>query len=357
MRRRIALLLCLLGPLTCGAETAHAEVSLIGEAQVGFIGGSLYDDPSTPTDGSLPRLFSTVDVTFTLTGETDNGLQFGASTDLSSRHQRANQHFNSVDRDTFVYISSRLGTLTLGDTDGAADWAVREPGDLFERGSLNDDEIRHIGYYDDYFDTQHIGQILRYDVHIGNFGFAASVDLIAENSFPGATSTFGLGLTYVADIGPAELEVGIGYQRTGDVWYRQTTRFVDSPPGFGQTSLVFEARDATLWAGSLTMTMNEQVSATFQRVQYNGRINGMAHNGIGLGFQSGDLTLRANAGRTEMTYGQITLLESWGHGFAASYDFGGGASLQAAYGRSDYDSILRRDLEGATYSVGLSLTF
>ena len=56
------------------AGAAAAEVTLSGWAELGFIGG----------DGLVTQFWQDVDVDFTMTGETDGGLTFGANVDLDS---------------------------------------------------------------------------------------------------------------------------------------------------------------------------------------------------------------------------------------------------------------------------------
>ncbi len=106
-------------------------------------------------------LFQTVDVFFDMTGETDHGLTFGASIDLEDARA------DSTDRvDTFadftVFVSGAFGTLTMGDTDGAMDWAITEA--VGSAGSLDDNETEHAGYIGgNILDGAQDAQILRYD--------------------------------------------------------------------------------------------------------------------------------------------------------------------------------------------------
>ncbi|WP_298262238.1 porin, partial [uncultured Litoreibacter sp.] len=66
--------------LVSTAGIAAADVALSGRAEMGifqqntaFSGGAV---------GSDMQFFTDIDVTFTMSGETDNGLTFGASVDL-----------------------------------------------------------------------------------------------------------------------------------------------------------------------------------------------------------------------------------------------------------------------------------
>jgi hypothetical protein len=57
-----------------------------------------------------------------MSGTADNGTTFGAAIDLDEN--AAGVGLN--DAGVAIFISGDLGTLTLGDTDGALDWAMQE---------------------------------------------------------------------------------------------------------------------------------------------------------------------------------------------------------------------------------------
>ncbi|MGR3344931.1 MAG: porin, partial [Paracoccaceae bacterium] len=110
------------------AGIASADVSLSGFAEIGIIGGD-------PTE---TKFHSDLDVKFSLTGESDNGLSYGATIDLD-------ELADGIDADggpASVFISGAFGTLTLGDTDGALDWALKEA----IIGGAIDDAHEHAGY-------------------------------------------------------------------------------------------------------------------------------------------------------------------------------------------------------------------
>jgi predicted porin len=79
-------------------------------------------------------------------------------------------------RGVAVFISGDLGTLTLGDTDGALDWAMQEV-DFNGAASINDDHTTHAGFNGNGgLDGHYDGQILRYDYSFGDFSVAVSVE-------------------------------------------------------------------------------------------------------------------------------------------------------------------------------------
>jgi outer membrane protein OmpU len=96
---------------------AAAEVTLSGSARMGII--SDFDDPLTLTVDENDLAFtSRARVVFTLSGETDGGLSFGAS------FRADNAVGANVGDDGSVFISGAFGKLSMGDVDGAANAAV-----------------------------------------------------------------------------------------------------------------------------------------------------------------------------------------------------------------------------------------
>ncbi len=80
------------------------------------------------------------DVKITLSGETDSGLTFGATMDLDELRG------DSIDPDgnlSSVFVSGSFGTLTMGDTDGAFDWAMD---DIVWGTAIADDHSSHAGW-------------------------------------------------------------------------------------------------------------------------------------------------------------------------------------------------------------------
>ena len=109
--------------LTLSAGVAAADVSLSGDARMGLI-----------YDGDDIQLTSRARVSFTLSGETDSGLAFGASF-RADNAGAANG--NTAMTGGNVFISGDFGRLAMGDVAGAARAAV---GDLHGVGltGLND---------------------------------------------------------------------------------------------------------------------------------------------------------------------------------------------------------------------------
>ncbi|MFV2035452.1 MAG: porin, partial [Halocynthiibacter sp.] len=92
--------------LVATAGVAAAEVRLSGSAELGVYGGT----------GIETQFWSDLDVRFTLSGETDNGLTFGATIDLD---EVGGGIPATTTQSQAVFLSGDFGTLTMGDTDGA----------------------------------------------------------------------------------------------------------------------------------------------------------------------------------------------------------------------------------------------
>ena len=90
-----------------------------------------------------------------MSGETDNGLTFGATVDLD---ENGRAFAAATQGGETIFISGNFGTLTMGDTDGAFDWAMSEV--PVGSGSLNDASTAHAGFNGNGgFDGTYDGQI------------------------------------------------------------------------------------------------------------------------------------------------------------------------------------------------------
>lgn len=311
--------------LVATAGVAAAEVSLSGYAEMGVAGGDAQSAAGVrPSFSGETQFHSDIDVTFSLSGETDNGLTFGATIDLDEEGGFGSYNGGPE----AVFISGAFGTLTLGDTDGAFDWALQEVG---IGTSLGDEHTTHAGFnFNSGFDGTYDGQILRYDNTFGDFGVALSAEV--DDTGVGSTA-WGIGAKYNAALGGVDLGVGLGYQDSGDasgsnVWGIS----VDAKFGGGFRGIVSYS-DGDTGAG-----------------------NGIAHDGvdttstnIGLGYTTGALTVTANYGE----YDNAGVTQD-GYGLGVNYDLGGGAVIMAGYG-SDGDATLAGDQ--AMWSIGLGLSF
>ncbi|SMX46343.1 porin [Actibacterium lipolyticum] len=301
--------------LVATAGIASAEVSLSGSAEIGLVGG----------DNIETQFHNDIDVKFDLSGETDNGLTFGATIDLDEVGDDCGTTVfgaaevctsgdsiaasGAKDEEHSVFISGGFGTVTMGDTDGALDWAMQEVN--LVGGSIADDETAHDGFNGNGgLDAAYDGQVLRYDYSFGSFGVAASLE--TDDSGAG-DPIFGLGVKYDADLGGIGIGFGLGYQAAEDVDVIGVSVDADFGNGFV--------------AGINYSELNSDVAGADD-----------SHMGIGFGYESGAYGVGINYGEYDSG--------ADGFGIAATYDLGG-AVVQFGYG-SDTDD---------TYSLGVAMSF
>uniref|UniRef100_UPI00249322FA porin n=1 Tax=Litoreibacter halocynthiae TaxID=1242689 RepID=UPI00249322FA len=289
------------------------------------------------------QFFTDIDVTFTMSGETDNGLTFGASVDLDEGGAISNAtQNNSDDGGATIFISGGFGTVTMGDTDGALDWALTEAGNVGNPGSLADDETTHAGYLGAYLDGGGFngagnrtgdGQILRWDYTSGAFGVAVSLE--DDNGSKAASTGVGyaIGFKYALDLSGTTVNFGIGHQKGAD-------------NGFGGPT----TPDAKATGVSVSATFANGLSAG---VTYTDMSNLPVdkHYSIGLGYTTGAFSVHANYGKFD---GVAAGAEAKGFGLAAAYDLGGGAVVHFGYGSGKSSTAAPT---AKSMSLGLGLSF
>ena len=335
--------------LVAFAGAASADVALSGNAEMGIF------NPDTDV-----QFFTDIDVTFTMSGETDGGLTFGAAIDIDETTLAdgdgdatgvagldgilgtadddlsqldngvgSNGAFgdNSDDGGIAIFISGGFGTLTMGDTDGALDWALTEV--AFNNGSIADDETAHAGYNgNSALDGSGDGQILRYDNTFGDFGVAISAEQTDEGNDDDIV--LGLGVKYTLDLGGNALNLGLGYQD------------VDGDDALG-------------------VSVNGSFGAVTAGISYLTLDDTYDHVGVGVGYTSGAISVSANYGIFDNDDGS----EDDGFGLSVGYDLGGGAIVQFGYGTGTDETATDDGLGGTvitsndqdTYSFGVRMNF
>lgn len=311
--------------LVATAGIAAADVELSGSAEMGIVGG----------DGIETQFHHDLDVKFSLSGETDNGLTFGATIDLDEVGDDGSSvscttttflgfvtsvsgcfgggdPIASTSGEHSVWIKGSFGNLTMGDTDGAFDWALTEAligGDIV-------DAIEMAGYNGNSgLDGVYDGQILRYDYSFANgLALAASVELDDSGTFD---PVLGIGMKYSTDLSGVELGFGLGYQSAESV----DVMGISISAAFGSG---FEAI-----------------------INYSDLDAAGDHYGIALGYETGALSIGLNYGMFDTPAGDID-----GVSLSVNYDLGGGAVVQFGYGSSDTLGV-SSDL----YSLGVAMSF
>lgn len=309
--------------LVAFAGAAAAEISISGTAEMGFA------DTNAP--GSDVVFHNSTTLNFSMTGETDTGLAFGATyrfdMDGTSDHNESPVGDNET-----VWISGAFGKLTLGDTDGGFDWAMQEA--ALAGGTLTDDETAHAGYNGNSgLDGSHDDQVLRYEYAMGDFAAAISAELRDATT---EDNNYGLGLRYNTAFGGTSLSLGLGYQ-TGTVGAKTalaTPRSEGDVIGLSVGADFGNGFEAVVGYSSFDL---DAPGADFD------------HTYIGAAYTTGALTLAANYGIYDADNGN----EADGFALLANYDLGGGAVLQAGYGSGEINSAGSSE----TYSLGMAFSF
>ena len=251
--------------LTLSAGVAAADVALSGNARMGVV-----------YDGDDFGFNSRVRVIFTLSGETDTGMSFGAS--IRADNADGGNAGNVDDRGMTagsVFISGEFGRLSMGDVAGAAEFIV---GDLAGVGMTG---LRFLN--ENTFLSNADRAAARYDYSIEGFTFALSADE------PRDSNTYAIGAGYTFE----GFGVGVAYERQSSS--------VDHMMAYASAS--FEGIDVKATYGRIS-------SGVFaERDQYGLSVSG-----------SFDAT-------TVTAFGRRDFAGNTHYGLGASYDLGGGASL------------------------------
>lgn len=340
------------------AGFAAAEVSVSGYAEIGIF---------SDTAGDL-QFWQDVEVTFGMSGTTDGGLEFGASIDLDETEVPGTD-----DAGTTVWVSGAFGKVTMGDTDGALDWAIEDAGTLT---SLADDHTSHIAYFSaNGLDSVPVvgravgqdGQIVRYENTVGQFGFALSLEQVGNGAdnvsvitstgsgttastfatpVAGGETIWGVGLKYAADLGGTTVNFGLGHQQsTGALAY-------DTPLGLAVTTGKVKATGVSAGA---TFAGGFGGMIGYTKFDFGDGFDA-DHIGLALNYTSGPLGLNVNYGKLDLSTAMAAAfgddsVDSWGA--AANYDLGGGAKVMFGYASDMSIAAGNQD----QWSLGLGLAF
>ena len=362
-------------------------IVLTGFAEIGVI---------DPGDDASLQFATDIDVTFTMTAETDGGLQFGANIDLDESdpdttipgtpiNQAGDTGAIVVDTDEdgmisaeeldlflqgqntadleiggspafdddtqggeSIFVSGAFGTLTMGDTDGAFDWALEEA----IIGSTLNDENEHAGYSGNAgLDGSYDGQIARYEYAFGDFGVAVSAEI--DDSDEGDPA-LGIGFRYSTGIplGGRELGIGLGlgYQR------------IDSFDPIGDLEDALDDDEDDDDDGD-----NPEIFGVSADVDFGGGLRGIInysdgdntagafeHIGAAVGYTVDALTVAVNYGRFDLgdTDNDEIENDADGYGVTVNYDLGAGAEAQFGYSYNDVE-----DVDFERFSAGIAVAF
>jgi outer membrane protein OmpU len=272
--------------LAATAGFAAAEVTLSGDARMGVI-----DDFGT---GGM-AFTSRARVKFTMSGETDGGLTFGANF-------RADNAGGATTGDAGeVFISGGFGTLTMGDIDGAAQQAVGNVDGVGLTGLGDLNEATYIGAGSGLSDPT-----AAYKYTAGSFTGIVSV----TNPAAGSEAT-AVGVVYAM----GDYTFAAGYEQAGSFDH------------------IILGANATF--GAVT------VKANYGRASSGGASGDQMH--ISATYTADALAVTAFYGDDEEIFG------SKGYGLGASYDLGGGAKVVGGYAKNDSANTTAFDM-GVSFS-------
>lgn len=314
--------------LVAGASIAAAEVTLSGSARMGII--SNFDNAATAgVDESDLEFTSRARVEFTMSGETDGGLSFGASFRADNAAAA-----NTGDAGS-VFISGAFGKLSMGDVDGAAQMATGHVAGVGLTGLGDLNESTFLGAGDGATDPTAL-----YEYSAGDFTVYLSVTnpttTIVTAAVPPAvptitdTNAIALGAKYTF----GDYAVGLGYEK-------------------------LEGKSAVLATAADNVDVDHVVlklSANVAGFNVQGLI-GQADGNIGAVVLNNE---KQYAASVSYTTGALTgsvfytddsdLGGTTAYGIGGSYDLGGGATLVGGLAKN-------HDADTEAFDLGVSFSF
>lgn len=299
---------------------AAAEIKLSGYAEIGIDGGNL---------GYETQFHNDWQVNFNFSGTMDSGVEFGGKVQIEETNGAGDINGGLQIDDEAFWVSGTFGKVTLGETDGAFDWALAE---IYSGSGISDDHSTHAGaYWFTGLDGTYGDQVMRYEYSFGDFAAAISAEM--DDTGVGDTN-IAIGGTWSGSLSGVDVGVGLGYQDNGtnSVW------------GLSASAAMSNGFSVALGYADLDGT-NDAVG------------NGVASDswmGVGVAYTTGALTVGANYGKYDATVAGVADPSGWG--LVANYDLGGGAVAMASYGSSDNGGAGNGHGD-KTWSLGLGLSF
>jgi len=306
------------------AGAASAEIAISGYAELGIGGG----------DAIETQFINDFTLQFDMTSTTDGGVEFGASAELQSDGS-PNPNGNASWDNLNAWVSGSFGKITLGEVDGAFDWALTE---VAAGSSIFDEHTTHVGYDGNgFFDGDYDNQQLRYEYSFGDFAAAISAELDDTTGTGHMDPTFQVGVKWKGSMGGMDVGAGLGYV---------------SADGYDVIGVSANAALAAGFKVGLNYSDFEADTGGFASHRFGTLTGGDSgtHVAVGVTYQTGALLLHANYGKYE--FDNNPDIDGWG--VVANYDLGGGMLATAGYA-SDVDAATAGDQN--QFSAGLALSF
>lgn len=240
---------------TAGVAAADVAVSGVGRMGIASVAGG-------------DAMFSSrIRIIFSASGETDNGLTFGASV----RNDQSGVG-NTANGDSTVFISGAFGKITMGDVSGAADALVGQVSGVgyTSIGSLN--EI-------DYLGNAKTAALYTYSTGALTFG-------VGLGQTGGADQEYSIAAKYSTDA----YTVALGYEDNG---VNKETSLLGSATFSGATlTAKFADRDVTpvgVDSSAYALSADYNMSGIGLTAFYanNSKFNGFNHYGVGASYDLG----------------------------------------------------------------------
>jgi len=324
---------------------AAAEITLTGDARMGVV-----------YDGEDVQFSERARVRFNMSGQTDTGLEFGATfrADQASGSASGGSFGNDTGKRGTVWVSGAFGKLEMGDVNSAAEEAM---GDLDAIGFSGLGDLTDIPYISgDGADTLDQGPGALYSYTMGGFefhlgmtdgsrqaGLAAQIpgrdplaQPIAVTRNADRDPTYSVAAAYAGD----NYKVGIAYLDNGDA--------VDNGPlAYGGSQIIVSGETDVMGVGlkGYYSNFDEVMEGQFG-------IELEESYGLSANYTYSSIKFIGFVRNDDLDGGDN--LETYGVG--AIYDLGGGASLRG--GVINTDNIINSDGEGQTVAdIGIRLNF
>jgi outer membrane protein OmpU len=343
--------------LSAGLASAQG-VTVSGDARMGID----YDDTRSGPNVSNWQFTSRARVIFTLSGQSDTGLNFGASFRADQNRSAGVDSGNAMTGGT-VFISGAFGRLTMGDAAGAARHNVGDLAFTSLTGIGDPNEMQYLDRLqqggllssfeiddDESLDIADRRTAVRYDYTMDGFTFSLSLDQLRKYEFvdgddlDGTLRVRGWAVGGAYDFGMGK--VSAGYE---DVRFRVS----------GDTELS-DVRASHFIVGA---------EATFEGITVKG-IYGRAGSDLGRLLRDSDLSrdqygLSVSARFDEITvsaFGNRDFLRGQKVGIGASYDLGGGARVVGSVARvrgfdTPFDPEDRTRVSRTRADFGVAMSF
>lgn len=331
------------------ATVAAAEVTVTGEARMGIINNFVFVPGAADETGFHQR----IRVIFTMSGETDGGLAFGAS--IRADNAAAS---NAAGTAGSVFMSGAFGKISMGDVDGAANAAVGHVdgvgltglGDYNENTFLADGGFATNGFLAPGLAagtlvTQDPSALYEYSagavsvyasVTQPSFRFAA-----IGNVYEG--DAYGLGVAYTM----GDYKVSMGYER-------MDVQNVVNPNDFMKIDHLIIGGDATF--GQIT------VKARYGKadVDYFGPADDkFTQAALSATYKMDALSVTAfgSQKRLKNAVGGANVVRVDAVGLGGSYDLGGGASVKGGVVRVGNTVGAAAKVSDTAFDLGVNFTF